>query len=296
MGMSCSICNNSKRLEIDRELVKGISHSKIARVFNVSHDSVRYHSINHLSRQLIKSNEMQQAIVSGGLVSEMEDLLTRSKNILNKAEAKGQLNTALSAIAQTRGTLELMAKIAATLHQIRAQELERSQHVDEDYVALPDNAIDRLNNGELSMFIAISEKLFGERSKHEDVIISVLKELKQTIDPTLPCSPSAYYTLNTDKKRRKRTRTRFPKKFVDTPWDEEKALAEERELQRQELERTSSNAEMEDDIPVIYPEVIPPSAQAGTWESGKDPLKHAVVPGTVRVHTNNLAIKSFFED
>jgi hypothetical protein len=291
MSNICKICNHPDRLLIDREIVKGISHSSIARRFNVSGDSVRYHAMNHLSRQLIKSNEMQQAIVSGGLVSEMEDLLTRSKNILNKAEAKGQLNTALSAISQTRGTLELMAKIAATLHQIRAQELERSQGAsDEDYEPLPPDAIDRLNNGELMMFIAISEKLMGNRSKNEDVVITVLKELKGTYDPTLPCPPSAYYTLYTDKNRRKRTRTKLPKNYVDPDleWSEEKALAEERELARQEEERSHPIREREE----FHSEDTP--SQAWTWKCDEDPFKDAVVPGSIR--TSNLALKSFLED
>lgn len=61
---------------------------------------------------------------SGNLLKEIEDLLTRSKHIMRSAEHDGRLNLALNGIKETRGTLELMSKIAVTLHQIRAQELE----------------------------------------------------------------------------------------------------------------------------------------------------------------------------
>lgn len=127
MGQVCQICNHPNRLEIDREIVKGISHTKIARMFNVSNQSVRAHAHNHLSRQMVKHQEIQERLQSQGLLDEIEELLKRSKHILRKAEKDNKLNIALSAIRETRGTLELLCRIAATMHQIRAQELEQAR-------------------------------------------------------------------------------------------------------------------------------------------------------------------------
>lgn len=46
MGQTCTICNSSKRLEIDRELCRGKSYQMIANAYNVSWQAVRRHYQN----------------------------------------------------------------------------------------------------------------------------------------------------------------------------------------------------------------------------------------------------------
>lgn len=250
MGQACHICNHPDRLEIDRQLVKGISHSKIVREFEVPYDSLRYHSLNHLSRQLIKSQEMQEAIQSGGLVAEIESLLARSKNILDKAEAKGQMNLALNAIKETRGTLDLLARIAATLHQIRAQELQQQQSENDEQREIYDKEqVARLTDDELSMLIALGEKLSGERK--DDVITSVLREQGNRYIPITPYIPSHQYQA-----KPKRRRTRPP-------------------VTEEEDESTPDNQAAD-------------VKSSGVWSGREDPFARAVVPGSIRTNSPEL--------
>lgn len=266
MSQACSICNHDKRLEIDREIVRGISISRIAREYDVSWDSVRYHADNHLSRQLIKSHEMRQALESGNLLNEIEDLLKRSKHILRRAEREGALNTALGAIREARGTLELMSKIAVTCHQIRAQELEAQRM---EQIGQQDNSIaediKRLSFTELMMFEALVDKMSGNRN--DDVIKSVTREINATCFP--PPEPP------------KHSRRRMPEAIkVDEEWSEEReqqAIEEENALAALELEPLAHKP-LDLDKLGLFDE-----PKAGVW--GRDSggmFARAVEPGSVR--------------
>lgn len=228
MGQVCQICNHPNRLEIDRELVKGISHSKIANQFGVDSQAVRRHGELHLSRQLVKSYEMRQAIESTGLVTEIQDLLKRSKHILRRAERDDKLSLALGAIRETRGTLELMARICSTIFQIEQAQLQAQQMEQEGTSSTEfQEGISRLSDAELTLYEALMQKMDGERD--DDVALAALSEIKaeswRYIKPPEP----------------KRPRRRVTSIEVDESWDDSK------EQQAQEEEKA----------PVLQPEPLP---------------------------------------
>lgn len=277
MPQACTICNHDKRLEIDREIVRGISISRIAREYDVSWDSVKYHADNHLSRQLIKSQEMKEAAINGNLLNEMEDLLKRSKHILRRAEREGALNTALGAIRETRGTLELMSKIAVTLHQIRAQELEAQQR---EQIGHEENSfnedIKRLSFAELMMFEALVDKMSGNRN--DDVIKSVTRELSTNI--------------HTMQEPPKRSRRRMPEAIkVDEEWTEEReqqAIEEANALAALELEPLDHKP-LDLDKLGIFPE-----PKAGVWgRDSRGMFAGAVEPGSIR--TTDPQLRRLFD-
>lgn len=177
MGQVCQICNHPNRLEIDRELVKGISHSKIANQFGVDSQAVRRHGELHLSRQLVKSYEMRQAIESTGLVTEIQELLKRSKHILRRAERDDKLSLALGAIRETRGTLELMARICSTIFQIEQAQLHAQQEQEQgSHSAEFIEGYRSLTDGEQALYRAIIEKMEGLRD--DDIIRTHVQEVK----------------------------------------------------------------------------------------------------------------------
>ena len=204
MANACTICNHSNRLDIDRALVAGRSHAGISREFGVSDDALRNHMDNHLSRQLIKSNELKKAMESGNLLNEIEDLLTRSKHIMRRAEHDGRLTLALNAIKETRGTLELMSKIAVTLHQIRAQELEAERMQNNaGQEAIQQEGLERLSTPELDMLMALYEKMAGERN--DDVVAVTLEQFKAKVSYT-PQLSSQLQVSSQPTQRTRRTR------------------------------------------------------------------------------------------
>ena len=124
MGKVCSICNHKKKLQIEREYAKGKAFSVISRKFNISRNAVEYHCQNHISRQLLKAWEIKQAYEGMDIITEIEDLVYRTKDILSQAEEKKNYGLALNAIREARGGYELLAKIAYSLHQAKIAEIE----------------------------------------------------------------------------------------------------------------------------------------------------------------------------
>jgi len=265
MAQICQVCNHPKRLEIDRQLVQGISHTRISREYDVSINSVMRHAENHLSRQLVKSMEMKQAMQNAGLVNEIESLLNKSKSILNKAEADGKLNLALNAIRETRGTLELMAKICATIYQIQAQELQAQQGIDDDTTRAQEG-LEKLTDLELDMLIALTEKMRGERK--DDVVRAVMQEAKLNYHPA-------------PKLASRRSGRRLPASYDDT-WSDEReqqAQAEEIALAEIEPEPLEPLAHKPLDLDELS---LTEQAHAGTWGERDNPLKRTADPGSIR--------------
>ncbi len=109
MPRRCSICDHDQRPDIDAALVGGLSNRAIARQFQVGRDSLRRHRKNgHVSEMLAKASEAAEAARGDNLMSRVNDLNERALRILDRAERAGELRTALHAIRELRGIIELL--------------------------------------------------------------------------------------------------------------------------------------------------------------------------------------------
>jgi len=115
MPRSCTVCNNPDRAEIEKDLVNGVSLRDIARQWSVSKDAVARHKKDHLPANLTKAKEAHEVVQANDLLGQTQDLLTRARGILDTAERAGNLPTALRAIKEARGTLELLGKLQGEL-------------------------------------------------------------------------------------------------------------------------------------------------------------------------------------
>jgi len=114
---SCSVCTHPKREEIDRALVDGVSSGMLAgRYRTFGERAVRRHRANHIPTTLAKAVEAAEVAEAGSLLEQVEDLQQRALAILEKAEDAGELRTALSAIREARGNLELLARLLGELN------------------------------------------------------------------------------------------------------------------------------------------------------------------------------------
>jgi transcriptional regulator with XRE-family HTH domain len=173
MSPACTICNHPRRLEIDRELAQGKSHQGLARRYGVDAQAVTRHAQNHLARQLVQAYERKELAESMNLLGRIEGILTKATNIFDRNYAKGKDGLALKALGEQRCTIELLAKIAAYLHESRAMELQasrgdyesRRREEEKEYVNM---ALDRLNEAEADLWEALLEKIHGER--HDDIV------------------------------------------------------------------------------------------------------------------------------
>ena len=156
MSMRCTICTHPKRLEIDRAIIQGNSFQSIAKTYNVDAQCISRHAKNHLSRQLLKHQEIRERINSERILDEVEDILARSKRLLRDSEADGQRGTALNAIREIRQTIEFLSKLALTLHSMKQEE---ALTLEEDREREFKLALEKLETPELELLIKIGDKL-----------------------------------------------------------------------------------------------------------------------------------------
>ena len=173
MSQVCSICNNPKRLELDRLLVEGRSLASIGHQYQVSPDSLRIHRERHLSRQLVQAYEKQELSKSMDLLTRIEDILSKAQNIFDRNYLAKKDDLALRALSEQRNTIELLAKIAAFLHESRAMELQRQQGTYETKWREEQReqtmlVCDRLNPEEQDLLERLHAKINGETD--EDVM------------------------------------------------------------------------------------------------------------------------------
>jgi hypothetical protein len=112
---SCTVCEHPAREEIDRALVGGASNRSAASLYDVSEAAVRRHKANHLPAKLVMAEQAAEVTEASNLLAQVQDLQGRALTILDKAEGTGDLRTALSAIREARGNLELLAKLLGEL-------------------------------------------------------------------------------------------------------------------------------------------------------------------------------------
>jgi hypothetical protein len=163
MAQICRCCNHKDRLKLDRQLVQGIAISTISREFNVSTDSVAHHRDHHLSRQLAQAASKSSLSQNQNMLSEIEDLITRTKKILITAEEKDQPLIALTAIREARGGYELLTKIAFQLHQCRMSEIELERLKDKEGSSEDQEEFKKslkcLTDTELEVLLALQNKM-----------------------------------------------------------------------------------------------------------------------------------------
>jgi hypothetical protein len=117
MPRVCTVCAHPKRTEIDAALVSGDSFRNIAQRFALGHYTVRRHHADHLPAALTKATEATEVAQADTLLAQVRDLQSRALAILDAAEAQGDLRTALGAIREARGNLELLAKLLGELDE-----------------------------------------------------------------------------------------------------------------------------------------------------------------------------------
>jgi hypothetical protein len=117
MPRRCTVCGHPERHNIDEALVSGAPYRSVAKRFELSESAVYRHKTEHLPAHLLKAREAEEAARAADLLEQVRHLQTHALNILERAEKTGDLRTALAAISQARGNLELLGKLAGELDE-----------------------------------------------------------------------------------------------------------------------------------------------------------------------------------
>ena len=117
MPRRCTVCDHPQRHGIDEALVSGAPYRSVAKRFGISESAVYRHKSDHLPAHLLKAREVEEVTQADDLLEQVRNLQGRALDILECAEKAGDLRTALAAISQARGNLELLGKLAGELDE-----------------------------------------------------------------------------------------------------------------------------------------------------------------------------------
>lgn len=117
MPRKCTVCAHPNRDDIDKMILDGESLRDIAGRFGTSSSSLQRHKQDHLPRTLLRAQEVGEVARADSLLDQVYDLQARAINILNHAETDGDQRTALAAIREARGCLELQGKLVGLLQE-----------------------------------------------------------------------------------------------------------------------------------------------------------------------------------
>ena len=117
MPRRCTVCDHPERHRIDEALVSGTPYRSVAKQFELSESAVYRHKTDHLPAHLLKAREIEEVARADDLLDQVRTLQIHALDILERAEKSGDLRTALSAISQARGNLELLGKLAGELDE-----------------------------------------------------------------------------------------------------------------------------------------------------------------------------------
>jgi hypothetical protein len=113
----CTVCDHPERYSINGALVSGSPYRSVAKRFGLSESSVYRHKSEHLPAHLLKAREAEELARADDLLDRVRHLQAHALDILERAENAGDLRTALAAISQARGNLELLSKLAGELDE-----------------------------------------------------------------------------------------------------------------------------------------------------------------------------------
>jgi len=108
----CSICLHPARAAIDAALAGGAAFPQVAAEWCVSTHAVgRHYRSGHIQKKIAKSAAAVEIVEADNVLLQARDLQARALTILDQAEVAGELRTAISAIREARGCLELLARL-----------------------------------------------------------------------------------------------------------------------------------------------------------------------------------------
>ena len=120
MPRTCTICSHPDRKAIDAALVGREAYRHIAGRFGTSTGALQRHKSEHLPASLVRAREAEEVTQADNLLDQVRSLQKKTLGILDRAEAAGDLRTALAGVREARGCLELLAKLSGELDE-RAQ-------------------------------------------------------------------------------------------------------------------------------------------------------------------------------
>jgi hypothetical protein len=160
MARECQVCAHEDAVLINEGLVlRKQSNRSIASQYSLHYQAVQRHR-EHIPQLLIKASQAMEVAEADHLLDQVRDLQQRALTILTKAEDAGELRTALAAISQARGNLELLGKLAGELQSEGSTTVNIALVEHPDYQKLEDtiyHALERHQQARWDVAAALKE-------------------------------------------------------------------------------------------------------------------------------------------
>src|SRR3989442_11375886 len=121
MPRTCTVCRHPERPAINAALVAGEPLRDIAVRFGLSRSALDRHNGEHLPATLLRAKDAAEVAHADDLLGQVRGLGARALAILDQAEEAGERRTALAAIREARGVVELVARLVGELREQQVQ-------------------------------------------------------------------------------------------------------------------------------------------------------------------------------
>ena len=112
---TCKICQSPDIDDINAKLIAGISSRKVGVLYDLHYKSLLRHKKEHLPKQMIRAQGLQDQSAADQLLARVEDLYDKSLLIIEKADNDKKWTAATGAIREARQALELVARLLGEL-------------------------------------------------------------------------------------------------------------------------------------------------------------------------------------
>ncbi len=123
---SCTICTHDEAHAINVALVHRDPYRHVASRYEVSTGALQRHAREHLPELLVKARDAVEVAEADSLLGRVEGLYKRTEAILEAAESNSEWGTALQAIRECRGNLELLGRVTKELQDTPSLHLHLS--------------------------------------------------------------------------------------------------------------------------------------------------------------------------
>lgn len=109
MRYGCKICKSKQVKLIDRAIIDGETLQNIADRYGFHISTISRHKA-HVADKISKAAAIYDAQEGASILQRLEAILQKTNELLEQAELNGDIKTALTAIREARGCLELIGK------------------------------------------------------------------------------------------------------------------------------------------------------------------------------------------
>lgn len=113
MPRVCTVCSHPERRKIDKRIAEGATNREIAGQYDLTDSSVDRHKA-HIADKVARYAEKAEADTSRTVLQQVSELVAITRSILDDVQGDDK-RTALQAIRELRGNIELLGKLTGEL-------------------------------------------------------------------------------------------------------------------------------------------------------------------------------------